>query len=337
MKLNKIDRSNFIRQSLFLGAGSVLPRAIFEGRELVAGIVGLSPHSMAFSQFLNDEKKSGDLDGLRIAALFHPPGNPDVEFSDEQLKEYATAVRAAGVVIVNSMDELLSNVDVVLIETNDGRPHLEQIEPILKAKKPVFLDKPVGQDLPTVIKIFEAAEAYGVPIFSSSSLRFKANAQEIDQGMSDKKVMGADVFSPAPLQPAHTDLFWYGIHGVEMLYTVMGPGCKEVWQVKHSEDEDIVCGAWYDGRIGTFRGTRYGKYDYGGSVFTDKGVIALGGFEGYRPLVVKIVEFFRTNRSPVPVEETLEIYAFMTAAQMSKESSGRKISLQGLLESSSGE
>jgi len=327
VKSGKIDRADFIRQSLFLGAGAVLPHAIFKDRELAAGIVGLSPHSMAFSQFLNDEGKSEDLKGLRIASLFHPPGNPDVEFSNEQLKEYEAAVRAAGVSIVGTMEEMLTGVDVVLIETNDGRPHFEQIEPVLKAGKPVFLDKPVAQELQSVVKIFQAAKAYDVPIFSSSSLRFKANAQEVDQGTSDKIVMGADVYSPAPLEPSHTDLFWYGIHGVEMLYTVMGPGCKEVWQVKHTEDEDVVCGAWHDGRIGTFRGTRYGKYDYGGSVFTDKGVMELGGFEGYRPLVVKIVEFFRTNISPVPVEETLEIYAFMEAAQKSKEADGRKIQL----------
>ncbi|WP_236980367.1 Gfo/Idh/MocA family protein [Membranihabitans maritimus] len=295
-------------------------------KELELGIIGLSPHSAAFSTILNDKNKGSDLNGCRIKVLYHPKGNPDVEFTNEQLESYKSDVLSAGVEIVNDMDTLLSRVDGVLIETNDGRPHMEQVMPVLEAGKPVFVDKPVAENLASVIEIYETAEKYGVPIFSSSSLRYGSKVQIINQNEKEK-VLGASTFSPAPLEPSHTDLFWYGIHGVEMLYSVMGTGCQWVQQLNEDEGEDVVVGYWNGGRIGTFRGIRSGKRGYGGRVFAVDSIEALGTFEGYRPLVVSIVDFFNTNTAPVAKEETLEIYAFMEAAHRSKRLNGERVSL----------
>ena len=332
-------RRKFIKQLAIAGVGSGLATRPFyhwmrtsglKPQELRLGIVGLSPHSAAFSTLLNDEQKKSDLAGCRIDALFHPPGNPDVEFSEEQLAGFKASVEDAGVRIVSSMEELLKEVDGVLIETNDGRPHMEQVLPVLRAGKPVFVDKPVAEDLKGVISIYNAAAEYNVPIFSSSSLRYGKLPQEINLSKKSQ-VLGANTFSPAPLEPGHTDLYWYGIHGVEMLYTVMGTGCQEVWQVGHSDDGDVVAGMWDNGRIGTFRGIRNGKRGYGGNTFLHDEIIELGTFEGYRPLVVKIVEFFNTGNPPVPKNETLEIYAFMTAANISNLKGGHKVSVRSLL------
>ncbi|MEX2565270.1 MAG: Gfo/Idh/MocA family oxidoreductase [Cyclobacteriaceae bacterium] len=296
--------------------------------ELELGIIGLSPHSAAFSKILNDKEKKSDLLGCRIKVLYHPPGNPDVEFSDNRLNSYESDVRSAGVKLVDSTDELINQVDGVLIETNDGRPHLEQVMPVFKAGKPVFVDKPVAASLNGVVEIFEKAKEYNVPFFSSSSLRYTSTVQEIDK----KKVLGANTFSPASIEKSHTDLFWYGIHGVEPLYTVMGTGCKEVAQIHHSDSEDIVVGHWKGNRVGIVRGQRAGKHDYGGTVFGEDFTTYIGNFEGYRPLVVKIVEFFNTNEPPVSNEETIEIYAFMEAAQESKRMNGQPVSVQRILD-----
>lgn len=332
-------RRKFIKQLAIAGAGSGLATRPFyhwmrssglKPRELKLGIVGLSPHSAAFSTLLNDEKKESDLAGCRIVTLFHPPGNPDVEFSTEQLSSYRQSVEKAGVKIVSTMEAMMQDVDGVLIETNDGRPHMEQVLPVIKAGKPVFVDKPVAEDLKGVIDIYNLGAEHNVPIFSSSSLRYGTRPQEINQSKKSL-VLGANTFSPAPLEPGHTDLYWYGIHGVEMLYTVMGAGCQEVWQVGHSDHGEVVAGVWDDGRIGTFRGIRAGRRGYGGSAFLEDEIIELGSFEGYRPLVVKIVEFFLSGQSPVPTRETLEIYAFMTAAHISNQSDGQKVNVQDLL------
>ena len=300
-------------------------------RELQLGIVGLSVHSAAFSELLNDSEKDKDLQGCRITKLYHPKGNPDVDFTVDQLKEYQDRIMKSGVQMVSTIDELIESVDGVLIETNDGRPHMEQVKPVLKSGKPVFVDKPVAESLKGVIEIFREAEKLNVPIFSSSSLRYITTAQRINQNRDGIKILGADIFSPAPLEKSHTDLFWYGIHGVELLYTIMGTGCKEVMQVKHTEGEDIVLGYWDDDRMGVLRGIRNGKRDYGGTAFAEKEIIPVGSFEGYRPLVVKIVEFFLNNLSPVASAETIEIYAFMEAAMKSAGSNGKKVQLATIM------
>ncbi len=289
------------------------------------GIVGLSVHSAAFSQILNDPDKTSDLQGCRITALYHPPGNPDVDFTKERLAKFEKEVVEMGVKIVSSMDELLEMTDGILIETNDGRPHMEQVLPALQAKKPVFVDKPVADNFANVLAIYKKAGEMGVPIFSSSSLRYGKIPQQIRQ--SGSLANGANVFSPARLEKSHTDLFWYGIHGVEMLYTVMGTGCQQVMQVKHTDTEDVVIGYWPDDRMGVYRGFRDDRWHYGGTAFLKDSNVQLGEFEGYRPLVVKIAEFFVTNQPPVSPTETLEIYRFMEAAMKSAALGGKSVRL----------
>ncbi len=50
--------------------------------------------------------------------------------------------------------------------------------------------------------------------------------------------------------------------------------------------------------------------------------------DGYAPLVREIVQFFQTGRPPVSNEETLEIFAFLDAAQRSKEAGGKPMVLR---------
>ncbi len=294
------------------------------------GIIGLdTSHSVAFARILNDPAAAPDLGGFRVIAAY-PKGSNDIEVSVSRIPGFTKEMESLGVPIVASIEELLDKVDVVLLETNDGRLHLEQALPVLKAGKKLFIDKPIAASLPDVISIMEAAKHFNVPVFSSSSLRYFENTGDIEQGKIGK-VMGADTFSPATLEKTHSDLFWYGIHGVETLFTVMGTGCKTVRRV-YTDETDMVIGLWNDNRIGTFRGIRSGKKDYGGVVFGDKEILTIKPGEGYRSLVVKIAEFFQTGKPPVTPGETLEIYAFMAAAEESKRQDGASVSLETTLQ-----
>src|SRR5699024_11183484 len=137
----------------------------------------------------------------------------------------AASLRKKGVEIVNSMDALLSACDAVLLETIDGGFHLEQVIPVFEAKKRVFIDKPLSATLKGARAIVDASERYVTPFFSSSSLRFDPNVQKVLSG-SIGNVKGADVYTPAEVESRHLDMAWYAIHGLEMLYTVMGMGCE---------------------------------------------------------------------------------------------------------------
>lgn len=331
------NRRNFIKKASFAGIGLTLSSAGLQSHKKnyqaagkKVGIIGLdTSHSVAFSQMLNDPQAAADLAGYRVVAAY-PKGSNDIESSVSRIPGYIKEIEALGVKIVSSIPELIDKVDVVLLETNDGRLHLEQALPVLKAGKKMFIDKPVAASLEDVVSIFESAKKYDVPIFSSSSLRYFENVQDIKQGKIGV-VLGADTFSPATLEKTHPDLFWYGIHGVELLFTVMGTGCKSVSRVFTNETE-IVVGRWHNNRIGTFRGIRSGKKDYGGTVFGEKEILTIKPAKGYRPLMLKIVEFFETGKPPVASEETLEIYAFMSAAEESTRKNGARISLDSTLQ-----
>lgn len=297
---------------------------------LRAGIIGLdTSHVVAFTKILNDPAAPPDVAGCPVVAAY-PPGSPDIASSVRRVPEYTQQLRAMGVEIVDSIEELLGRVDVVLLESNDGRPHLEQARPVLQARKPLFIDKPIAGTLADALAIFALAEALDVPVFSSSSLRYTEGAQALRNGKIGA-ILGCDAYSPCSLERTHPDLFWYGIHGVESLFTVMGPGCQRVVRAQ-TDGTDVVVGVWEDGRIGTFRGIRKGKSGYGGTAFGGEGIAEIGPYGGYRPLVVEIVRFFRTRESPVDPAETIEIYAFMEAADESKRRGGVPVDLSSVLE-----
>ncbi len=297
-------------------------------KELRVGIIGLdTSHAPAFAGMLNAENPRPELANCRVVAAY-PKGSPDIESSVSRVPKYTEQLQGMGVEIVDSIQGLLEKVDVVLLVTNDGRPHYEQVLPVLQAGKPVFIDKPIAGSLSDAIAIFDAANYYGVPVFSSSSLRYSDGAQAIRNGEIGE-VVGCDSYSPCSLEKTHPDFFWYGIHGVESLFTCMGTGCESVVRVG-APDMDVAVGSWSGGRIGTFRGIR-GKGGYGGTAFGTKGIKQIGKYGGYEPLLVEIVKFFRTGKPPVSEKETLEIYAFMEAADESKRLGGVPVALADVM------
>jgi predicted dehydrogenase len=294
------------------------------------GIIGLdTSHSIEFTKEMNSANASPDFLGYKVIAAY-PQGSLDIESSVKRISGYTEQVKKMGVEIVDSIPALLEKVDVIFLETNDGRRHLEQALQVLKAGKPMFIDKPITASLADAIAIFEAAKHYKVPIFSSSTLRFMSSAQNVVNGKIGK-VLGADAYSPSTIEKTHPDFFWYGIHGVEILYTVMGTGCKELVRV-HTEGTDIAIGTWEDGRVGTFRGTRTGEHLYGGTAYGEKGNAVLGPVEGYKPLLTEIIKFFQTGNPPVKAEDTLEMCAFMEAADESKNRKGASVNLDKIFD-----
>jgi predicted dehydrogenase len=290
---------------------------------LKIGMIGLdTSHCLEFTKLLNADSPDPQLAGCRVVAVY-PKGSPDIESSVSRVPDYMVKIREMGVEVTDDLPGMLARVDAVLLETNDGRPHREQATAVIEAGKPLFIDKPVAGSLADAIAIYRLARDRRVPVFSSSALRFGAAVQAV-RGGSIGEVTGCDAWSPCELEPTHPDLFWYGIHGCELLFTAMGPGVKTVTRTT-TADFEFVTGVWADGRIGTFRGIRRGAGGYGGRAFGTKGTASLGGFEGYKPLVIEIVKFFRTGTPPVDPAETLDLCAFMEAADESKRQGGAPV------------
>lgn len=290
------------------------------------GIIGLdTSHAAAFAKLINGTPTPDWASDFRIVAAY-PHGSKTIKSSYERIPRFTKAVEKYGVKVVGSIAKLLEQVDCVLLETNDGRLHLEQAVEVFKAGKRCFIDKPIGATLADAIAIYEMAERYNIPIFSTSTLRFTPRNQALRAG-AEGALIGADCYSPHKVEPTHPDFGFYGIHGVETLYTVLGTGCEAVNRIS-SEKGDIVVGRWKDGRLGTFRALVGKPAIYGGTAFNEKQAVEVGGYVGYQDMLKEILEFFRTGKAPVAKEETIEIFTFMKAANMSRERNGEIVTLE---------
>jgi predicted dehydrogenase len=300
-----------------------------EAKNIRLGMIGLdTSHVIAFTRLINDSAKNY---GCKVV-VGYSGGSPDIPSSADRVDKFTRQLQDEfGVEIVDSIEELCRKVDGVLLESVDGRPHLEQARPVIMAKKPIFIDKPMAGNLADVLEIFQLAREYNVPCWSSSSLRFGPGIIDMRKNSEVGLVLGCAAFSPCSLEEHHPDLYWYGVHGVEILFTIMGTGCESVRRIQ-TKDTEFVVGVWKDGRIGTYRGIRKGKSDYGALIYGTKGVVQSGRYGGYEPLVVEIIRFFKTGRVPVPPEETTEIFAFMSAADESKAKNGEPILISTLIE-----
>lgn len=290
------------------------------------GIIGTdTSHATAFTQILNDESSPDHVPGGRVVAAYKG-GSPDVESSAARVEKFAAELRTRWKVqFYSSIPELCRNVDAVLLESVDGRVHLEQARAVIEAHKPLFIDKPLASTLADAREIDRLAREAGVPWFSASSLRFG----EIADTMKFADATGAATWGPGPLEPHHQlDLAWYAIHPIELLYALLGPGCEEVSRT-FTPNADLIVGRWKDGRIGTVRALRPYS-EFGAVVFRPKQIVESPSHpaDSYRPLVVEVIRFFETGQPPVPNQETLEIFAFMDAAQRSKDEGGRPMRLR---------
>lgn len=294
--------------------------------DLRLGIIGTdTSHATAFTEILNDDAGRDHVAGARVVAAYKG-GSPDISESATRVEGFARELQTKwGVEIVSDIPTLCSKVDAILLLSVDGRVHLQQAKLVLAAHKPMFIDKPLAATLEDAKEIDRLAKAAGVPWFSSSSLRYS----DVVAALKSPDAQAVFTWGPGPLEEHHhLDLSWYAIHPIEMLYTLMGPGCQEVTR-EYTADGDIITGKWSGGRTGTVRTLRpYGTY--GGVVFRPKQVVLQSPpmkSAGYRELVAEILKFLNTGNPPVPHAETLEMFAFMDAALRSMKGGGKPVEL----------
>jgi hypothetical protein len=304
------------------------------GGELRLGMIGLdTSHVTAFTELLNNPENKKHVPGGKVVAAFKG-GSPDIESSRSRVDGYTRTLQEKyGVKIVPTIEELCREVDAVLLMSVDGRPHLEQARPVIAARKPMFIDKPMAGSLKDVVAIFRLAKEANVPVFSSSSYRFYESLTELKK-TDVGEVKGAISYGPCSLEEHHPDLFWYGVHATEALFAVMGTGVETVTRVA-TKDTDVVAGVWKDGKVGTLRGLRNASTPHKVILFGTKTVAEQKGSGDYAPLVQEIMTFFNTGKPPVPAEETIEMFAFMEGADESKRQGGKPVLIREILQKAS--
>ncbi|MEI6712316.1 MAG: Gfo/Idh/MocA family oxidoreductase [Verrucomicrobiota bacterium] len=320
---------------LLLAALAVITPFAAQADDLRLGIIGSdTSHVPAFTRLLNDPTNPKHIEGAKVVALFKS-FSPDIAHSAAHKEDYAKELQEKwGVRIESSIESLAASVDAVLIESVDGRPHLEQAKAVIAAHKPLFIDKPVAGSLKDAIEIFRLAKEANVPVFTSSSYRFYDSLKEV-QKLDVGEIRSVISYGPAHLEPTHPDLFWYAIHPTEALFTILGKGCESVTRTQ-TESCEVVTGVWKDGRIGILHGLRKGPTIHRVMVFGTKMLAEQKvASDDYAPLVREIVTFFQTGVSPVSAEDTLDMFAFMEAADESKRQGGRPVTLAEVLATAS--
>jgi hypothetical protein len=308
------------------------------GDVIKVGIIGLdTSHAPTFTKIFRDAKPDSELAGIKVVAAY-PGGSPDVQSSHSRVPVFVKALKEMDVEMVDSIEALLPKVDAILLESVDGRPHLAQAKIVFDAnknatkKKPMFIDKPIAASLADTLEIYRLAEESGTPIWSSSSLRYYPGIAAVNDEKTFGDVVGCVSYGPCSLEEHHPDLFWYGIHGVEILFTIMGDGCESV-TCTATPSAHVATGVWAGDRVGSFRGVRSGTASYGAIVIGTKksGPTEDRTGGGYGPMLVQIARFFRTGTPPLGKETTVNLIAFMEAADESKKLGGKSVSIADVM------
>jgi predicted dehydrogenase len=278
-------------------------------------------HVVEFTRRLHHQGVAPEqwVEGARVVAGC--PGTSQI--SPERIPGYTEELRKLGVELVEKPADLIGRIDAVMVESVDGSVHRERATPFLEAGLPCYVDKPFTCSAADARALVELAAKKNVPIFSSSSLRYAPEVVRFTEDAKHGQVLGCLTYGPCSEHPRNPGLFHYGIHAVELLYTLMGPGCRRV-TATHEKDADVVTGQWADGRLATVRGIRSGKADYGCVAFTEKGVVTVpvGTQFIYRELLKQIVTMFQTKKPPLEPAVTVEIVAFIEAAGRSAANHG---------------
>jgi len=287
------------------------------------GMIGLdTSHAIAFTELLNNKANPHHVPGGKVVVAY-PGGSPDFELSYSRVEGFTNELREKyEVEIVESPEAVAERCDAILLESVDGRVHLELFKRIASYGKPVFIDKPLALNSKEAEEIFQLANERHIPILSSSSLRYSEGLTEVVSDSKHGAVIGMDCYGPLTLQETQPGLFWYGIHTVEMLFHTLGKGCVEVRAFSY-DDHELVIGIWADGRIGTIRGNRKGNNQFGALVHRENGSHFVDVYAHEKPyyasLLERIMILFRTGKADIEQAETLQIIRFIEAANESRE------------------
>ena len=293
------------------------------------GIVDLdSSHSVEFSRRFNHAGVDREqwVEGAQVVAAW----SGGSVMAPERISGFQAELESIGVGIVDRHEQLLDQIDGVLILSLCGDCHLERARLFLEARIPTFVDKPFACSVSDAREIVELAHQHQTTLLNSSALRFSREVKDsVLQNQQLGPINGAITYGPAKRATGNPGLFHYGIHSVELLFELLGPGCEKVSTV-WSADAEVVTGVWADGRIGTIRGNRTGVTSYGFVAYCEGGVVPeiVSTRFAYRNLCREIVRSFESGQPSVMHKSNLDVVRFVQASLQSEQSGGQPVLLR---------
>lgn len=299
--------------------------------DLRIGIIGLDiSHASRFREILNDPSNPHHVPGGRIVKAY-PGGTDTFHLSASRVPQFSQEYAENNIELTDSIENM-TDCDAFCILSSVGDQHLEQFKAVAKFGKRVFIDKPLACSYKDALAIARIAREYNTAVTTTSSFRFAHGIDDILQS-EDQTILNCQVFGKMDMFEDYRDYFWYGVHGCDILYRMMGTGCKAVHAIT-GEPSDLLVGHWHDGRLGTILTKRGGRWGFGCAVLTDSGYRhgqAENDPPSYALLIRKLLDFFAGGEAPVDIQESLEIMAFLEAASRSRTEGGKLIEIASVL------
>jgi predicted dehydrogenase len=298
--------------------------------ELKIGLVGLdTSHVTAFTKLLNDASAEYSVSGGKVIAAF-PGGSPDFPLSINRVDGFTQDLKANyGVEILDSPEAVAEKCDAIMLTAVDGRAHPELFARLAPFKKPIFVDKPFAISSHDAQQMVAAAREYSTPLMSCSSLRYAEPVAEALAAVGREAIISVDATGPMALEATQNNIYWYGIHSVEVLFAAMGAGCVSV-QAAQSDDYELLTGVWSDDRVASVRGDHAAQFKFSLTLYCDGSSRFVDAYNHAKPpyagLLEQLIPFFQTGESPIDIEETLQITRFIEAANESREA-GKPVAL----------
>jgi predicted dehydrogenase len=305
------------------GIDSVSPKTApaQSARELRIGAIGVdSSHLLEFSRRMADLFATGAT-RCRVTA-FYDDGNHHLPEAD--VKNWKEKTLSLGAAQASSIDSLLDQVDGVMVLAVSGNSHYELALPSLRRGMPTYIDKPLTCNLEQARSLVSLARKTGAGCYSASSLRFATEIPRLDRKKLGQ-LHAIDAYGPGELNPDMEGLFFYGVHTIEMVDAIWGPGVARV-RCETSADRDLVDLQYKDGRHAHLRLERKGAYEFGATLHGSKGVesFKVDFAEVYNNLIRGMTRFFETGIAPVAINDILENVAVMSAGNLSMAGGGQR-------------
>ncbi|WP_127844450.1 Gfo/Idh/MocA family oxidoreductase [Psychroflexus aestuariivivens] len=176
--------------------------------------------------------------------------------------------------ICNTIEEMVSNVDAVLLARDDAENHLKYAKPVLKAGIPIYIDKPFALNTTDADKLLNLAK-HPNQIFTCSALQFAEEFQLINLDLAK---IGA-IKSISAMVPKSWEK--YAVHIIEPVLNLIPErgNIKSIERIK-TEVKDIISVQvnWTSEITANFQ--TFGKL---GAPLS----IRIVGTEGYKDLYIK--------------------------------------------------
>lgn len=286
------------------------------------GIVGLDGHGPVFARTVREAEE--DI-GMKVVKAMPVTS---VMVSAQVLAENVRETETLGIEIVDTAAELAEGVDGILILHDDGSKHLELVKMFAGFGKPLFVDKPLEASAVSAQALVAFCLEHRCPVFSGSSLRF-SNEMQSCLAMADAgRIQSAMTYAPYILKPSMPGWIYYAIHAVEPLYALMGQGCIDVRCIV-GEFGPLAVGTWQDGRMGIAKANTRCAHGYGFTAWRENTIVstAVDAEQIYPELLKRIQMFIQEGKSPVELDESVEVIAFLEAANESMERDGKAVAL----------